>query len=225
MASTFDDRVAKLRQGFTDMGVDVSEQIYQSTKSYIEHDVDLAHQVIDGDNEVNGNETQLEKDAMNLIALQQPVARDFRIIISYLKASTDLERIGDNAVNIARETLQAKGNPRIPDVEIVIAKITKHIRKMLEEILDAYTTFDAEVAPVIVQEDRRIDEYYHNTRTAITEGILENPATAVAASSYLMVIRLLERIGDHIVNLAEYLIYSDTGKIVELGESGSVDPK
>lgn len=200
------------------MGVNVSEQIYQSTKSYIDHDVDLAEKVREHDLEVNENETHMEKHAMNLIALQQPVATDFRIIISYLKAGTDMERIGDAAVGIAKETALAKGNPRMEDVEDVIAKMTKHIRKMLEQILEAYTTFDAKVAPEIVQEDHKIDQYYESTRIAITKGILINPETAVAASSYLMVIRYLERIGDHIVNLSEYLIYSDTGKIVELGE-------
>lgn len=219
MSTVFEDRLEKLRQNFTDMGVDVSEQIYQSTKSYIDHDVKLAQQVIDGDGEVNGNEIKLEKRAMDLIALQQPVATDFRVIISYLKSSTDLERIGDNAVGIAKETIQAKGNPRMPDVEEVIAKITKHIRKMLEQVLEAYTTFDAQIAPTIVQEDHKIDEYYQTTRKVITTGILANPETAIAASSYLMVIRLLERIGDHIVNLAEYLVYCDTGKVVELGET------
>ncbi|EKK20434.1 Phosphate transport system regulatory protein PhoU [Fructilactobacillus florum 8D] len=224
MATIFENRLEKLRQSFTEMGVDVSEQIYQSTKSYIDHDVKLAQTVIDGDSDVNSNETKLEKQAMNLIALQQPVASDFRIIISYLKAASDLERIGDNAGTIARETLRAKGNPRIADVETVIAKITKHVRKMLEQILDAYTTLDATIAPEIAQEDRKIDHYYQTTRTAITEGILANPETAVAASSYLMVIRLLERIGDHIVNLAEYLIYCETGKIVELdADDGHLD--
>ncbi|WP_413627743.1 phosphate signaling complex protein PhoU [Fructilactobacillus vespulae] len=218
MATTFDDRLAKLRKSFTGMGVNVSEQIYQSTKSYIDHDVDLAEKVCAHDLEVNENETHMEKHAMNLIALQQPVATDFRIIISYLKAGTDMERIGDAAVGIAKETALAKGNPRMEDVEDVIAKMTKHIRKMLEQILEAYTTFDAKVAPEIVQEDHKIDKYYESTRIAITKGILINPETAVAASSYLMVIRYLERIGDHIVNLSEYLIYSDTGKIVELGE-------
>ncbi|WP_429970462.1 phosphate signaling complex protein PhoU [Fructilactobacillus sp. Tb1] len=219
MVTTFEDRLAKLRQSFNAMGVDVSEQIYQATKSYIDHDVELAEKVKLDDAEVNDNESHMEKHAMNLIALQQPVATDFRVIMSFLKAGTDMERIGDAAVGISKETILAKGNPRMPEIEEVIAKMTKHIRKMLEQILGAYTTFNANIATEIVQEDHKIDQYYASTRIAITKGILAHPETAVAASSYLMVIRYLERIGDHIVNLAEYLIYSETGKIVELGET------
>lgn len=94
----------------------------------------MAQSVIDEDVQTNTDEMKLEKQALSLIALQQPVATDFRVIISILKASSDLERIGDHAVSIARETIRVKGNPRIPKVEKSIAKMTEEVRHMLESV-------------------------------------------------------------------------------------------
>ena len=101
MHEIFYDELRKLKVRFMDMGINVSEQIYRSTKSFIEHDKELANEIVNDDQEINSGEIQLENQALKLIALQQPVASDFRTIVSVLKASSDLERIGDHAKNIA----------------------------------------------------------------------------------------------------------------------------
>ena len=103
MHEIFYDELRKLNVRFMEMGINVSEQIYRSTKAFIEHDKELANEVVSDDREINGGEMQLENQALKLIALQQPVASDFRTIVSVLKASSDLERIGDHAVSIAKE--------------------------------------------------------------------------------------------------------------------------
>lgn len=216
MRELFHDELKKLRGRFMEMGINVSEQIYQSTKAFSDHDIELANKVIESDDSINEEEMSLEQQALNLIALQQPLASDFRIIISMLKASNDLERIGDNAINISKETIRAKGNPRIKAVEETIDKMTKHVRRMLEQVLDAYVKVDVKVSMEVAQEDLKLDEYYAKTRDEITRDLKEDPNVAQAAASYLMVIRLLERIGDHTVNLAEWIVYTDSGKFVEL---------
>ena len=133
----FNDEMKKLNGRFNEMGIDISEQIYQATKSFIEHDQQLAEKIIARDETINDNEISLEERALNLIALQQPVAYEFRKIISILKASSDLERIGDHAIIIARETIRLKGNNRIPEIEELISNLTADIRNMLEQSLDA----------------------------------------------------------------------------------------
>ena len=201
-----------------EMGINVSEQIYRSTKAFIEHDKELANEVVSDDQEINGGEMQLENQALKLIALQQPVASDFRTIVSVLKASSDLERIGDHAVSIAKETILVKGNQRVPQIEEKISAMTADIRKMLEQVLDAYVKADEKSARNIAQEDKKLDEQYKVCRNLIVKEMQHETKTAVATSSYLLVARLLERIGDHIVNLSEWIVYSKNGHLVELND-------
>ncbi|MBD8998695.1 MAG: phosphate signaling complex protein PhoU [Lactobacillus ruminis] len=190
-------------------------------RSFREEVVDL----LDGDKEdesddqeINGGEMQLENQALKLIALQQPVASDFRTIVSVLKASSDLERIGDHAVSIAKETILVKGNQRVPQIEEKISAMTADIRKMLEQVLDAYVKADEKSARNIAQEDKKLDEQYKVCRNLIVKEMQHETKTAVATSSYLLVARLLERIGDHIVNLSEWIVYSKNGHLVELND-------
>lgn len=217
MGQQFFDELKSLQTNFMDMGINVSEQIYQSTKSFIDHDKQLAQQVIDHDRTINGTEVSLEKQALYLMALQQPVATNFREIISILKASADLERVGDHAVGIARETIYIKGNQRIPEVEEMIAAMTNSVRKMLEEALDAYFHENVTVAEKVAATDDEIDQKYVQIRQALTNSPQLDGELAPASASYLMVARFLERIGDHIVNISEWIVYSKTGNIVELG--------
>ena len=207
-----------------EMGLNVSEQIYQSTKSFIDHDKQLAQLVVDADKETNHEEMDLEERALKLIALQQPVATDFRVIISILKASSDLERMGDHAVTIARETIRVKGNPRVAEIEDDIAQITALVRRMLENALDAYVSKDEQAARKVAKIDLDIDQHYILTRDRVTATMRQDPQTITASSAYMNVIRLLERIGDHIVNLTEWIVYSTSGQIVELNP-GKSDPE
>lgn len=212
----FKDEMKKLNGRFNEMGIDISEQIYQATKSFIDHDQPLAEKIIERDETINDNEISLEERALSLIALQQPVAREFRKIISILKASSDLERIGDHAIIIARETIRLKGNNRIPEVEELISALTADIRNMLEQSLDASIRDNAEEARKIASMDPEIDKQYYHIYQMIVEIMKRETDTAVAAMSYLMVARILERIGDHIVNLCEWVVYDETGKLQEL---------
>ncbi len=224
MRALFGDELKKLHGRFVEMGLNISEQIYNATQAFIEHDKKLAQEVIDADNNTNGEEMNLEKQALKLIALQQPVATDFRVIISILKASSDLERVGDHAVSIARETIRMKGQVRIPDVEKQIATMTERVRDMLEKFLDAYSRNDEIAARNLSKEDVEVDKQYLEIRDAITKALQKDSDAFVSSSSYFLVIRLLERIGDHVVNLAEWIVYSASGKIVELNP-GKANPE
>lgn len=134
MNNIFTTELKKLYTVFNQMGDAVSGQIEQATESYINHDKDAAQALIQQDNSINGNEVDLEKQALTLMTLQQPVADDFRNVITILKASSDLERIGDHATGIALETIRVKGSHRNKDVENEIASLTNMIRNMLKKL-------------------------------------------------------------------------------------------
>lgn len=218
MRKLFSNELNRLHDQFMQMGINTSEQIYQATKAFNMHDNNLAKEVIEDDQNTNGEEINLEKEAFDFIALQQPVATDLRIIMVILKASSDLERIGDHAVSIAQETIRGESDHRLPTVEQKIADMTSQIRTMLEQAMDSYVRNDVDLAKSIAEEDLNVDKKYIMTRAVVTDAIQDGEITAKMGSSYLMVDRLLERIGDHIVNLAEWTVYVATGEMVELNQ-------
>lgn len=216
MHEIFLDELKKLNTQFMEMGVFVNDQIDQATRAFVDHDKKTAQSMVDNEEKIPTESIDIQKKALKLMALQQPVATDFRVVISILKATTDLERIGENAMSIVLETIRVKGNPRIPEVEEIISNMTHNVRHMLIQILTAYVQDDEKMAKEVASRDGIIDHDYVHARKLIVDGIEDDPSKAAASSSYFMVIRLLERIGDHIVNLAMWVVYKTTGELEEL---------
>lgn len=218
MHEVFLDELKKLNTRFMNMVIDVSEQIENSTQAFVDHDKKAAQEIVKDDRKISKMALKVERRTLKLIALQQPVASDFRNVISILKAITDLERIGENAMSIAWETIRVKGNKRIPEVEELIEEMSDKVTFMLDQVLKSFIQSDEELARHVAGLDNEVDELYIKARHAIIEGIKEDPEAAVASSSYFMVIRLLERIGDHVVNLAQWVVYKTSGELVDLNE-------
>ncbi len=216
MHEIFLDELKKLNTQFMEMGVFVNDDIDDATRAFVDHDKKKAQLMIDDEAKIPHESLDIQKKALKLMALQQPVATDFRVVISILKATTDLERIGENAMSIALETIRVKGNPRIPEVEEIISRMTHNVRHMLIQVLTAYVQDDDRMAKEVAGRDMEIDEDYVKARKLIVDGIENDPTAAVASSSYFVVTRLLERIGDHIVNLAMWVVYKTTGELTEL---------
>lgn len=216
MHEVFLDELRKLNTRFMGMGIDVSESIEEATQAFVDHDKKLAQSLVKDDQKVSRAATKVEKRTLKLMALQQPVASDFRNVISILKATGDLERIGENALSIAWETIRVKGNPRIPEVETIIKSMSKKVNFMLDQVLKAYVQGDEKLAREVAKKDDEVDEDYVKARKLIIAGIKQDPEAAVASSSYFMVIRLLERICDHVVNLAQWVVYKMSGELVDL---------
>lgn len=216
MHEIFLDELKKLNTQFMEMGVFVNDDIDDATRAFVDHDKKKAQLMIDDEAKIPHESLDIQKKALKLMALQQPVATDFRVVISILKATTDLERIGENAMSIALETIRVKGNPRIPEVEEIISRMTHNVRHMLIQVLTAYVQDDDRMAKEVAGRDTEIDEDYVKARKLIVDGIENDPTAAVASSSYFVVTRLLERIGDHIVNLAMWVVYKTTSELTEL---------
>lgn len=223
MGAIFNDELKRLRSHFMEMGIDASEQIYQATKAFTEKNPKLAQKVLDVDIKINDEEVSLEKQALKLMALQQPVASDFRKIISILKASSDVERLGDYAAHIARAAISLSKRDDNPAIEKQIEKMMMLVRQMLEKVLDAYVYTDEQKAYEVANEDLQIDLIYVQQQDVIMKELAAGGQEVKTYGNYLSVIRYLERAGDHIVNLAEWIIYSGAGKLVELNP-GKADP-
>ena len=214
MNEIFNDELKKLRGRFMEMGINTSEQIYKATKAFIDRDVVLAKEVNENDRLINDGETYLEKHAFK-----------FRSIMSILKASSDLERMADHASHIARDAIRIKDmDQHWPDIENAIAEMAETVRHMLEKSLDAYVYTNEQTAYSVANMDLEVDKQYVQVHEKIIDQMHAHPELIKDGSHYITVIHLLERIGDHIVNLVEWVIYAATGKITELNP-GKADPE
>lgn len=216
LRTQFEEELEKLHNQFYAMGTEVLVQITKSVRAFVTHDRDLAQEVIDEDEVVNHYETKLEKKSLEIIALQQPVSQDLRTVITVLKASNDIERMGDHASSIAKATIRMKGEERVPEVEVAISNMGKAVKSMLEEALNAYINSDDATARQVAAKDEEIDEYFRTIQQQAVDSIRQNPEAAFAGKEYFQVLMYLERIGDYARNICEWVVYLKTGKIVEL---------
>ncbi|EGF06167.1 phosphate transport system regulatory protein PhoU [Streptococcus sanguinis SK1057] len=212
----FEEDLEKLHNQFYAMGNEVLSQINRTVRAFVTHDRELARQVIEDDAEVNEYEVKLEKKSLEIIALQQPVSQDLRTVITVLKASSDLERMGDHAVSIAKATVRMKGEVRIESVEDAISKMGRDVKNFVEETLNVYLNGNVDQAYAVAALDEKINEYFDDIRDLATEEIKQNPELIVTGRDYFQVISYLERIGDYAKNICEWVVYFETGKIIEL---------
>ncbi|MCZ7400893.1 MAG: phosphate signaling complex protein PhoU [Candidatus Methanoperedens sp.] len=205
----------KLKEEVVSMGTLVSKAIGDSVLSLKNRDSDLAQKVIEMDNEIDAMDHKIEEDCMRLLALQQPMARDLRLIISVLKMSIDLERMGDLALEIAVIT---KITARVPPVKplVDIPRMSDICQDMLKNIMIAFENKDVELAKVVAKRDDEIDMLFDQVRRELISYMIEDPKKITGAQHLNFVARYLERIGDHITNLSENVVFMVTGERAEL---------
>ena len=182
------------------------EAIDKSVLALVDANVDQAREVIKQDQEMDDLSLKIENLCMELLALQQPMAKDLRRIIGILKIGIDLERIGDLAVDVARVTTQSQNKIQITKLEYIprMAEISK---KMLEQSMEALMNSDADLARQVTKWDYEIDGLYVKARTKLLKIIIERPDVINEGTALLMVNRHMERTGDHICNICETIVY------------------
>jgi len=189
-----------------DLANQVGEAIEKSIIALSESNVDLAREIIKNDQDVDNLSIRIENLCMELLVLQQPMARDLRRIIGILKIGIDLERIGDLAVDIARVTAQSQNKIEITKLEF-IPRMAEISGRMLRESMEALENDDADMARQITKWDYEIDGLYVKARDKLLKIIIERPEVIKEGTSLLMVNRHLERTGDHICNVCETIVY------------------
>ena len=223
LRSQFEEDLLNLHNQFYGMGMLVSKAIHRSVRAYVNHDKELAKQVIEHDEEINNLEIQLEKKSFEMIALQQPVTTDLRRIITVMKASSDLERMGDHAVSISKSTILVKGQTRIPEIEKEISDMSDSVKKMVDNVLVAYVKMDQKDAKMIAAMDERVNQHFRDIYDHTIEAMKANPDTVISGTDYLNVAQYLERIGDYVTNICEWIVYLATGKITELNSNRTAE--
>lgn len=216
MRTIFNEKLAEIHRDLLQLGRMTNEAIYKSVKSVVDHDVKLAQEVIERDKEINKKENEIDRKCYEIIALEQPNASDLRRVLSVMRASSDIERMGDHAQNISEVTIRVKGKKRDRYLEQTINQMGDKINWMCSEMIDAFLEFDVEKAISTAKKDVEIDQAYQELRHSIIELMRTDPDTVLAASDYSFVGMHLERIGDYIKNIGEWIIYLDTGEITDL---------
>ncbi|MBC6309093.1 phosphate signaling complex protein PhoU [Listeria sp. FSL L7-1582] len=211
----FNEQLNELHQHLLEMGMLVNEAIYKAVKSLVNRDHELAENVIASDRSINNMELALEQRSFELIALQQPVGIDLRKIVTVLKASSDLERIGDHAVSIAKTTIlvgRTKVVKPIPEIQ----EMGDIVKIMVHDVLKAYLAEDEEAAREIATRDNEVDKLQRVIYTKCIHFMQEDPDHLEEISYLLLVAQYLERIGDYVTNVCEWIVYLKSGEIEEL---------
>jgi len=214
MRTRFEAQLAALNDMMIEMGALVEKAISLTTNALETQDAALADQVIAFDDEIDQKEKDIEALCLKLILQQQPVASDLRVVSSALKMITDMERIGDQAADIAEITQIMAGSPGIMKMEH-IPQMAEATAKMVTQSIDAFVKKDLQLAKSVIKSDDTVDELFTAVRNDWVKYIRDGSANGEQAADLLMIAKYFERIGDHAVNIAEWVIFSITGKHVK----------
>ncbi len=209
MRSRFDEQLAQLNRELTGMGALCEEIIALSTKSLLDRDPVQAARCAPLDGEIDHKERAIESLCLRLLLHQQPVARDLRQISAALKMITDLERIGDQAADIAEIVPCLDEGTNIH--EALFREMAQEVIGMVTGSVDAYVGRDLALAQEVIARDDRVDNCFDRVKTALIALIARNPEEGACALDLLMTAKYLERIGDHAVNVAQWVVFSVTG--------------
>jgi len=211
MRNTFDKQLILLNDRLLEMGAMIECAIASAVKALVTQDVALAREVFENDDSIDDMEKEIESICLKLILQQQPVARDLRLISTVLKMITDMERIGDHAADISEITVYIAGEPFIKKLEDIPLMAEATI-KMVNDSLDSFAKMDEALAREVIRYDDIVDELFVKVKDDLATMIHQNVDNAKQAMDLLMIAKYFERIGDHAVNIAEWVLYCLTGK-------------
>ena len=229
IVSSFDDDLQKISARLSEMGGLVEEQLASSISALSKRDSELAQEVIATDKRLDAMETQLEQNAIQVMALRQPMASDLRNVVAALKVSSTLERMGDLAKNIAKRTLILNQSDPLRMMGS-ISRMGKQTQSLTAEALSAYSAQDTAQAVAVWKRDVEIDEMHNSIFRELTTYMMEDPRTIGLCSQLMFVVKNLERIGDHATFIAEMTYFVVEGKALtddrpKSNEWDEIDPE
>ena len=213
MQRHFHEELDALKQTLLAMGGLVEDQIRRVMRALVERDDEQAKDVIARDREVNAYENEIDEKCVELLALHQPAAGDLRFLTTAMKIVTDLERIGDQAVNIAQRALELNHEPQLKPY-IDLPRMAEKAQAMVKESLDAFVARDTALARRVRAEDEAVDALNHQIFRELLIFTMADPTTIPRAIRLILIARFLERVADHATNIAEMVIYLVESRMV-----------
>jgi len=213
MQRHFHEELEALKQTLLAMGGLVEDQIRRVMKALLERDDVVAQEVIERDRQVNTYDVEVDEQCVSLLALHQPAAGDLRFITTAMKIVTDLERIGDQAVNIAQRVLELNVEPQLKPY-IDLPRMAEKAQRMVKESLDAFVARDTALARQVCGEDAEVDALKEQIFRELLTFMMEDPRTIPRAIRLILISRFIERVADHATNIAEMVVYLVEGKMV-----------
>jgi len=209
----YEEDLRKLREDILYMGGLVEDQIQKAVKSLVDRDSDMANIIIERDHEVNRLDVDIDDLCIRLLALHQPAGRDLRFITTGLKITTDLERIGDMAVNICERALELNEEPQLKPY-IDLPRMAQIAEGMIRESLDAFVREDTDLALKVCKDDEQVDQLNSQIFREVISFMIEDPHTVSRAMKISSISKYLERIADHATNIAEMVVFMVKGKSI-----------
>jgi phosphate transport system protein len=210
----FDEELKDLKEKLLEMASRAEEQIGRAVRSLKDRQQALACEVLDKEEDINRLDIEIDEMAMRLLALRQPMAVDLRFITSAMKIGSDLERIGDLAVNIAERTLELLKFPQLKPL-IDIPRMAELAQAMVRDSINAFINGDAALAKNVCERDDQVDNLNNQVFRELLTFMMEDPETITRAVDLILVGRHLERIADHATNIGEDVIYMVKGKTIK----------
>ena len=210
----FQEELDQLKSMLVGMAGLAEEAVQLSVEALLERDAEKAALVVENDRRIDDLEVQVDNQAMSLLALQQPMARDLRLITMAMKISNDLERVGDHAVNIAEMLtylIEAPPFPVLPEIE----EMQRAATTMLSSSLDAFIRADARLARDVLQQDDRVDDLHENNFRILLTHMMEDPRKITGGMDLLLISGNIERIADLATNIAEDVVYLVEGRSIK----------
>ncbi|MCG6974222.1 MAG: phosphate signaling complex protein PhoU [Desulfobacterales bacterium] len=217
MSKHFDRELDKLKKKILSLGALVEERLYLAIKAIEKKDPDLAIKIIRSDYEIDEKEVDVEEECLKILALYQPVAIDLRFIIAVIKINNDLERIGDEAVNIA-ERIQSIAKYLNFSFHFDYAQMAEITAAMLKQSLDALVNLDIDTAFKVITMDDDVDSIQGKAYAQIKQAMREHPDEMTYLVNLYLISRHLERVADHATNISEEVIYLIEGEIIRHGK-------
>jgi len=214
--SAFHKRLHEIQDDVLAMGSMANKATLKSVEALKNRDLDLARQIIDEDKIIDRKRFEIEEKCIQLIATQQPMASDLRVLVAVFSIVTEIERIGDHAEGIAKIAIMIGNEPPLKPL-IDVPRMADITSDMLRRSLDAFIAHDAEAAKKIALEDDQVDQLYDQTFRELLTFMIEDPRTITRATRLIWVAHNLERSADRVTNICERVVYVVTGKMEEIG--------
>ena len=214
MPKHLDHEIEELKKQILLLAAEVESAVAKSVAAINARDAELGQQVIDDDTRIDTLEVEVEEECLKLLALHQPVAHDLRFIVACIRLNSDLERIGDLAVNIGERAVYLASVAEVSEKPLDVGAMARLVRSMLSGALDALVNLDPDRARSVCAMDDEADDLHRDTFRRVEDAVRRHPGEFATLTHYLSVSRYLERIADHATNIAEDVIYMAEGEIV-----------